>query len=65
MEREHLRDELARTQVELDRALATIRQLEGNMQSQVAIGHPLLYQESLSILLDHLRLSPRAEAANS
>uniref|UniRef100_A0A8L8K2M3 Myosin motor domain-containing protein n=1 Tax=Heligmosomoides polygyrus TaxID=6339 RepID=A0A8L8K2M3_HELPZ len=41
VEREHLRDELARTQVELDRALATIRQLEGNMQSQEALGGTL------------------------
>ncbi|PIO65772.1 hypothetical protein TELCIR_12539, partial [Teladorsagia circumcincta] len=33
-ERERLRDELARVQVELDRAVTTIRQLEGSVQTQ-------------------------------
>ncbi|KAK5966779.1 hypothetical protein GCK32_006513 [Trichostrongylus colubriformis] len=40
-ERERLRDELAHVQVELDRAVATIRQLEGNVQSQEALGGTL------------------------
>ncbi|KHJ76825.1 hypothetical protein OESDEN_23555 [Oesophagostomum dentatum] len=36
-ERDQLREELARTQVQLDRALNTIRELEGSVQSQVAL----------------------------
>ncbi|EYC06123.1 hypothetical protein Y032_0078g1203 [Ancylostoma ceylanicum] len=37
-EREQLREDLARTQVQLDRALNTIRELEASAQSQEALG---------------------------
>ncbi|KAK6038471.1 hypothetical protein COOONC_24021 [Cooperia oncophora] len=37
-ERERLREELARVQVELDRAVTTIRQLEGSIQTQEVLG---------------------------
>ncbi|ETN76981.1 hypothetical protein NECAME_00507, partial [Necator americanus] len=40
-EREQLRSDLARTQVQLDRALNTIRELEGSVQSQEALGGTL------------------------
>ncbi|RCN47673.1 hypothetical protein ANCCAN_06237 [Ancylostoma caninum] len=40
-EREQLREDLARTQVQLDRALNTIRELEGSVQSQEALGGTL------------------------
>ncbi|KAE9414991.1 hypothetical protein Angca_003419, partial [Angiostrongylus cantonensis] len=39
--RDNLRDELARTQAELDRAMTTIRQLEGSVQSQETLGDTL------------------------
>uniref|UniRef100_A0A0K0CU61 Uncharacterized protein n=1 Tax=Angiostrongylus cantonensis TaxID=6313 RepID=A0A0K0CU61_ANGCA len=51
--RDNLRDELARTQAELDRAMTTIRQLEGSVQSQDF--RPLilfLWQETLGDTLE-------------
>ncbi|WKY07999.1 hypothetical protein Q1695_007470 [Nippostrongylus brasiliensis] len=40
-ERDRLREELNRTQAELDRAVTTIRQLESNVQSQETLGGTL------------------------
>ncbi|VDO43286.1 unnamed protein product [Haemonchus placei] len=49
-ERDRLRDELSRVQVELDRAVTTIRQLEGNVQSQEALGGTLEAQYRTALM---------------
>ncbi|KJH45306.1 hypothetical protein DICVIV_08653 [Dictyocaulus viviparus] len=49
-DKEHLRDELGRAQAELDRAMITIRQLEGNMMSQEALGGTLEAQYRNALL---------------